>query len=840
MTVTMTGAPTWIEQGPAAIFGGQPEGIANRPVAGAINAIAVNPADPKIVFVGAVNGGIWGTQDINATNVVWQPKTDQFPSLSISDIAFSPLDKDNRPRPADPAVPWIPVLYAVTGTTSSANLGGGGSGVLKSIDGGQTWSLLSFEVDGGLGKRPLTSVVPTALVDPTTGGAVVLVSALNEPGSGKLGGVFRSRDGGKTFRQLSGPTVPSEISVGLPAGQVTSLIADPNDPAAFFAGIPGKGIYRGVWQPATGKMEWVDVNVGITRFGLATTIKLAAGATAAPEKSKPLYVGLVTAIGLIDDIFRSDDRGENWTRMTPPNSGVQKVKVDLNEDMDFDDANEISDQIFSPHNGNQGNLHFSIVADPTSPYLVYVAGDRQRVTGSVEAPGSTDFVGALYRGDASQAAESQWQPIVSNFANGTAPHSDSRDMVYVGGVGGYLLEADDGGIYRFNSPHSPKVRKWDSRNGNIRVTEMWSAAYDSYSNVIFSGNQDNGSAQQSSSGSSTWTRILPGDGLVQAVGIESDRSVRYSMPNNFAGFTRNEFALNGNPLAVNTDVLLAAPGSSTRFSGLTSAVDQTATTGSTPAFIQYVVNTLEGDVNQRRMLIGWDGLYESADRGDHLKPIAGGSADMVTALAYGGKEPNGATLIDRPDVIYVARRNCIYVREPVAAGQPFPLGAALSPGVVIAGAGTISDIVLDPNNWRTAYAIDSSHVYMTQDGGHTWNLIRGPAAASPYRTIEVVRTAGQQVLLLGGLGGVYRAIDPDPVTNLTPRWSELGRGLPNVLVTDLHYNDTDKVLLAATLGRGAWTLPIPPAGLREMSKLTITGSADADRILLERNANNPT
>ena len=108
----------------------------------------------------------------------------------------------------------------------------------------------------------------------------MLVSALDEPGGGKLGGVFRSRDGGKTWRQLSGPTAPPEFSVGLPAGQVTSLIQDSNNPAAFFAGIAGKGVYRGVWKPANGKMEWEEVNTGITRFGLATTIKLAVGATA--------------------------------------------------------------------------------------------------------------------------------------------------------------------------------------------------------------------------------------------------------------------------------------------------------------------------------------------------------------------------------------------------------------------------------------------------------------------------------------------------------------------------------------------------------------------------------
>ena len=50
----------------------------------------------------------------------------------------------------------------------------------------------------------------------------------------------------------------------------------------------------------------------------------------------------------------------------------------------------------------------------------------------------------------------------------------------------------------------------------------------------------------------------------------------------------------------------------------------------------------------------------------------------------------------------------------------------------------------------------------------------------------------------------------DPKAGAT--WSSLNTGLPNALVSELHYNYNDKVLIAATMGRGAWILPNAVAG----------------------------
>ena len=70
--VNQSGTVEWISQGPAQTIGGQVEGLElqGNPVSGAIQAIAVDPSDPNIVYVASVNGGVWKTTNINATRLM--------------------------------------------------------------------------------------------------------------------------------------------------------------------------------------------------------------------------------------------------------------------------------------------------------------------------------------------------------------------------------------------------------------------------------------------------------------------------------------------------------------------------------------------------------------------------------------------------------------------------------------------------------------------------------------------------------------------------------------------------------------------------------------------------
>ena len=124
----------WSPQGPAPTALGQVEGISDRPVAGAIRVAAPHPSDPNIVYVGAVNGGVWKTTDAMSPNPSWEPLTDDARSLSIGALAFDPTDATHQ------------TLVAGTGRYSSNNRTGTALiGLMRTTDGGASWEV----IDGG-------------------------------------------------------------------------------------------------------------------------------------------------------------------------------------------------------------------------------------------------------------------------------------------------------------------------------------------------------------------------------------------------------------------------------------------------------------------------------------------------------------------------------------------------------------------------------------------------------------------------------------------------------------------------------------------------------------------
>ena len=209
---------------------------------------------------------------------------------------------------------------------------------------------------------------------------------------------------------------------------------------------------------------------------------------------------------------------------------------------------------------------------------------------------------------------------------------------------------------------------------------------------------------------------------------------------------------------------------------------------------------------------------------------------QVRALTYGGwlnGNPNR-------EVAYVGTilPGELFVRE----SRKTDTGADFQLRKLPVEAGAINGIVLDPSDWHTAYVIDDSHVWMTTDAGVKWTPITGNLAdlTNQFNTIELARG----VLLVGTADGVYRTFDrAKPVV-----WSKFGgdrdltKNLPNVQVSDLHYDAKNDVLIAGTFGRGAWVVKNASKVLTADPVLTINIDDDPNNlpnvITLKRDADN--
>lgn len=749
------GLPTWTEEGPAPILQGQSTASTpGNPAAGAVESIAVGPvpntSGVRPLYAATVNGGVWKSDNALAGNtsaVTWTPLTDQMPSLATSCIAVSPVDPSGE------------TLFAGTGSFSSYGNGGGPPiGVLRSTDGGVTWS--NFPVNSAFEPK-IATVLPTSVV--LDSGEMVLVAAL-----GPAGGLYRSDDGGQSFVLESGN---ANDSIGLPPGQASQVIADPTDSKRFYAAVPGAGVFRGDFDSGTNVITWVSVNNELTAANItsSTDIELTAASSAG---STVLYAGFEVSLPpdanhpngsrQFAGVFRSLDDGASWTPLGAP-AGFDAA------DLNFQS--------------------FNMVIDPTDTQTLYLS------TGGV----------AIFRYDSTAAA---WVSITGAGANNTQPHADSRDLAFAGD--NLLLEADDGGIYSLPNPRHAAQSQWASLNGSssggqgLGSAEVHSVAFDSNSNILLAGTQDNGADEQQSTDGRAWTEVAYGDGGDVAVDnftlAGENQSIRYfsSQGNStppLQSLMRQDFSQGNSPAGAPVNIV---PTGLSGFNGLFV----------TPLILDAVGPTadeLAAGQSTRLVIGGYQStspVYESNNAGVAdpanitwtVVPVTPSGSYTVTALAYGGTRPG----VPNPDVLYAGlddgTQQLVYVRS--AAGSTLERTESRFPGTNVMG------IALDPNDWEHAFVISSSGVWETTDAGATaWFNRTGNLADHNLQSVQFIHTSSGDVLLVGGQRGVFRMLLSAPGD-----WTKLGPNLPNASVFDMEYSSASDVLVAGTLGRGVWEL----------------------------------
>jgi photosystem II stability/assembly factor-like uncharacterized protein len=117
---------------------------------------------------------------------------------------------------------------------------------------------------------------------------------------------------------------------------------------------------------------------------------------------------------------------------------------------------------------------------------------------------------------------------------------------------------------------------------------------------------------------------------------------------------------------------------------------------------------------------------------------------------------------------------------------------------------------MDRNDAQKAFVVDAQRVYTTTNGGTDWDdITHNLASLGPGNLLSIAIVASTKVqgLAVGTSNGVLFSAAPG-----YSGWTRLGTSLPNAMVMHLQYSDADSILLAATLGRGAWLLRLPKVG----------------------------
>lgn len=751
----------WIAQGPGPTTDGQVEGIENLEVVGAVQTVAAHPTAAGTLYVGAVNGGVWKSTNAVSQNPKWKRLTDTQASNSIGALEFDPTDPSSK------------TLVAGIGRFSSfGSTGGARTGLLRTTNGGDTWTAL----DGG-------GVLVNKNISGVAARGNVLVAAVNTatPFTFANIGIWRSADGGATFQQIA---VGTGAATGLPGGVTYDLVGDPNRPnrlftSVVFADLVGgqNGIYRSDDTGAT----WTKVSTPAVDAFLISNVTV--NVEFAVGRHNNVYAAIANN-GRLAAVFRSGDGGATWTAMSLP------------------ETNEGAPTGIHP--GGQASIHMAIAADPTNANIVYISGDRQPlfnepIGGPFSFPnslGANDFSGRSFRGDASKPLASQWVHLTHSSslgapgggtASGSAPHADSRELTF--DSRGDLIETNDGGIYKRTSPRS-NTGDWFSLNGDLQTAETHDVAYDTLSDVAFGGNQDTGVPVQNIPDQVTWSSLLTADGGDAAVDTGSipNTSVRFTSNQNLGNFNRTFWDKNNTFLGFAFPALTLVGG------------------GPNPTR-QFITPVATNAINGARIVIGAaNGVYESFDRGDTITRVLPGIAvggSGIDPLAYGGA--------GNPDIIYAGSTDRVFIRT---AAPPATLVQSITFPATGTGA-TVTDIVLDPDDANTALVTTINGVYRTTNAGATWTNVTGNLLLlNPLtvRSVSYVSGATGDAVVVGTTNGIYSANQASGFSS----WSRLGTELPVVPVFDLFYDRTDDVLVAGTMGRGAWKL-------FEASKVVLSG-----------------
>ncbi len=256
---------------------------------GRTRAVAGVPNQPNLFYIGAVNGGVWKSDDYGRT---WTPIFDQEPSQSIGAIAVAPSDHN--------------IIYVASGEGLHRPDLSVGNGIYKSTDAGKTWTHLGLRN----GQQ-----IPALVVDPRDPNKV-FAAVLGHPyGPNQERGIFRSTDGGSTWQKIlykDENTGGSDIEIDLSNPDVLYASLWEAREGPWEDNNQFQGVGGGLFKSTDAGNTWHPLTNGLPKN--VTQINLAIAAS----QPNRLYAAVATTdhgeygSGAGLGVYRSDDAGETW------------------------------------------------------------------------------------------------------------------------------------------------------------------------------------------------------------------------------------------------------------------------------------------------------------------------------------------------------------------------------------------------------------------------------------------------------------------------------------------------------------------------------------------------
>jgi photosystem II stability/assembly factor-like uncharacterized protein len=701
---------------------------------GRVAAVTGVPGRPNEFYFGSVNGGVWKSIDGGR---VWTPVFDSQPVASIGAIAVAASAPDT--------------VYVGSGESTLRDSMGFGNGVYKSTDAGKTWTHLGLDDTQHIGR---------VAVDPKNPNVVFVAAIGHLYAANPDRGVYRSRDGGKTWQKV----LYKDENVG-----AVDVVIDPTNSNIVYAGLwnarrppwytysPTNGPGGGIFKSTDGGTTWTQLKNGLPPEGIGRT-----GIAVSPTNPRRVYAVVDC---LVPDpnapappagagggrgggaggppgqggFFRSDDAGATWTRVS-------------------------SDQAL----WGRGWYFEKLAVDPKNPDIVYVPN----VAVSRTMDGGKTWV--ALRGS----------PGGDDYHQAWVSPDDSNTMI---------VASDQGAIITRNAKDEPTQVTWSSWL-NQPTAQIYHVSVDyRFPYWVTGAQQDSGAVAVRSRGK--FAEISTRDWEPIGAGGESGMTAGDPLhPGVIFGGTGQRFDLELN---------IPIPGTTSPTTAGDDRADWTqplVISKADPRSLYYASQYLYKSIDSART---WTKISADLTRPD---PGIPSNLDKAAAEHTDRNGKRGVIYAVAPSPLLVPMlwigTDDGFIHVTTSDGKSWQ---NVTPPAVTAWS-RVTGVEASHFDFNTAYASVDRHqlqdftpyIYRTRDMGKTWQKITNGLPAGVYVHVVKEDPKRQGLLFAGTERGAFMSLNDGDT------WEPLQLNLPVTSVRDFEIYEND--LIVATHGRGFWVI----------------------------------